>query len=150
MKAALQAQGVVMGIDPTPSTIAAAEATRKMTANSQLWMTVVALLLAAGRPRLRVEPDQARFPRPQRDRAVFDGAADPVSLIAVLTTVGIVLSLLSETVHFFQLYPASEFFFSADLEPEVRRRVGSGHLAAGLGHDVCLGHRAWWSRCRSA
>ena len=40
------------------------------------------------------------------------------SLVAVLTTVGIVASLVFESVHFFQLYPASEFFFSTVWNPK--------------------------------
>ncbi len=42
------------------------------------------------------------------------------SLVAVLTTIGIVLSMLFETVHFFQLYPASKFFFSTVWNPQFR------------------------------
>jgi phosphate transport system permease protein len=42
------------------------------------------------------------------------------SLIAVLTTIGIFLSLVVETTHFFQLYPARDFFFSATWNPQFR------------------------------
>lgn len=42
------------------------------------------------------------------------------SLVAVLTTIGIVLSLLFESIHFFQLYPASKFFFSTTWNPQFR------------------------------
>ena len=42
------------------------------------------------------------------------------SLVAVLTTVGIVASLVFETAHFFRLYPASEFFFSTEWNPQFR------------------------------
>jgi phosphate transport system permease protein len=40
------------------------------------------------------------------------------SLVAVLTTVGIVGSLVVETFHFFQLYPAADFFFSTTWSPK--------------------------------
>src|SRR5690606_1537311 len=40
--------------------------------------------------------------------------------VAVLTTAGIVLSLVFETAHFFRLYPAAEFFFSATWNPQFR------------------------------
>jgi phosphate transport system permease protein len=40
------------------------------------------------------------------------------SLIAVLTTVGIVFSLLANTVHFFAIYPATTFFFSPTWDPK--------------------------------
>jgi phosphate transport system permease protein len=44
------------------------------------------------------------------------------SLIAVATTIGIIISLVFETVHFFQLYPAQDFFLSATWNP----RFGGG------------------------
>ncbi len=44
------------------------------------------------------------------------------SLIAVATTIGIIISLVFETVHFFQLYPAQDFFLSATWTP----RFGGG------------------------
>lgn len=42
------------------------------------------------------------------------------SLIAILTTIGIVFSLVFETITFFKLYPASEFFFSTVWNPQFR------------------------------
>ena len=42
------------------------------------------------------------------------------SMVAVLTTVGIVFSLVFETWHFFQLHPASNFFFSTEWNPQFR------------------------------
>jgi len=42
------------------------------------------------------------------------------SLIAVLTTVGIFLSLVVESGHFFRLYPAIDFFFSTTWNPQFR------------------------------
>lgn len=42
------------------------------------------------------------------------------SLIAVLTTIGIFLSLVAETWHFFELYPAKDFFFSTKWNPQFR------------------------------
>lgn len=42
------------------------------------------------------------------------------SLVAVLTTVGIVASLVFETWHFFQLHPATNFFFSTEWNPQFR------------------------------
>ena len=118
MKEALQAQGVVMGIDPTPSTIRAAEATRSMAANSRLWMTIAAFALGLGGLALsmrQIKPEyRARNATERFAMVILIGC----SLIAVLTTVGIVMSLLSETLHFFQLYPAWDFFFSATWNPK--------------------------------
>ncbi len=42
------------------------------------------------------------------------------SLVAVLTTVAIVASLLIESIHFFRLYPARDFLFSLTWNPQFR------------------------------
>jgi len=42
------------------------------------------------------------------------------SLVAVLTTFGIVASLLVESLHFFRLYPAKDFFFNLTWNPQFR------------------------------
>ncbi|HEX2146052.1 MAG TPA: phosphate ABC transporter permease subunit PstC, partial [Pseudorhizobium sp.] len=42
------------------------------------------------------------------------------STIAILTTAGIVASLVFETINFFKMYPASEFFFSTVWNPQFR------------------------------
>ncbi len=50
------------------------------------------------------------------------------SSIAILTTVGIVLSLLFETIAFFRLYPAADFFFSTEWSPNFRGNSSLGIL----------------------
>ena len=52
-----------------------------------------------------------RFPRTHRRRALDDGIAAHASLIAILTTLGIVLSLLFESLRFLQPGVAGEFLF---------------------------------------
>ncbi len=42
------------------------------------------------------------------------------STVAILTTLGIIFSLVFETRHFFQLYPAKDFFFSLTWNPQFR------------------------------
>lgn len=42
------------------------------------------------------------------------------SSVVILTTVGIVWSLVFETINFFGMYPASEFFFSTVWNPQFR------------------------------
>ncbi|MEZ5798885.1 MAG: phosphate ABC transporter permease subunit PstC [Paracoccaceae bacterium] len=65
-----------------------------------------------------------RITRDQRARNIVEQAVKALligcSLIAVLTTVGIVASLLFESIHFFRLYPASEFFLSLTWNPQFR------------------------------
>ncbi len=42
------------------------------------------------------------------------------STVAILTTLGIVLSLVFETAHFFRLYPVQDFFFNLTWNPQFR------------------------------
>lgn len=118
LKSALSAAGVAMGNDPTPPMILAAEAVRETAAWSRLLLNILALALGLGGlvwGLSRIDPD---FRARNATERVSMGLLIAASLIAVLTTVGIVLSLLSESIHFFQLYPAAKFFFSADWAPK--------------------------------
>jgi len=57
-------------------------------------------------------------------KAMLLGAAS----IAILTTVGIVLSLVFNTIEFFRLYPISDFFFGLSWAPSFSGRGGSSDL----------------------
>ncbi len=57
-------------------------------------------------------------------RALLIAAAS----IAILTTLGIVLSLVFNTIEFFRLYPASEFFFGTSWAPSFSGRGGASDL----------------------
>ncbi len=118
LKTALNEAGVVLETEPAPSTLAAAEALREATDSSRLMMTAGALLIAAlglGFAISRIKPEyRARNATERFSLWLLIGC----SLIAVLTTAGIVLSLLFETVHFFRLYPAKDFFFSTVWNPK--------------------------------
>ena len=118
LAAALKGAGVALGSEPTASIITAALASRSVAAALQLVMTGVALALAlAGLvwSLTRIKPEyRARNATERFAMVLLVGA----SLIAVLTTVGIVASLLSETLHFFRLYPAQDFFFSTVWTPK--------------------------------
>jgi phosphate transport system permease protein len=50
------------------------------------------------------------------------------SMVAVLTTAGIVLSMVFETYHFFQLHSAANFFFSTEWNPQFRGGSSLGIL----------------------
>ena len=118
LKTALGDAGVAMGNDPTPSMIAAAEAVRGTAKASRLGLTVVSLILAlAGLAwgLRRISPD---FRARNATEKVSLGLLIAASLIAVMTTVGIVFSLLANTVHFFSIYPATTFFFSPTWDPK--------------------------------
>ena len=120
LKAALNAAGIVLETEPTVSTIVAATKARALQASSRFWMTAAALALGG----LGLLIAYRRITPQYRARAAFERFVMALlmlsSLIAVLTTAGIVWSLVIETYHFFQLYPASDFFFSTTWNPQFR------------------------------
>jgi len=107
---------------------AAAKHYRELRETSNLLLTGFAITLSlAGAvfARQRVRSD---FRARNRVEKAIMGFLIGSSLVAILTTVGIVLSVLFESIRFFQLVPASEFLFGLDWSPQVAIRsdqVGS-------------------------
>ena len=112
--------GIVVGAAIEPPVFAAAQRYRGIVNTGRLLMTVTVLGLAAagfGWSYLRTSRDfRARNVVERGVMAILILA----STIAVLTTVGIVLSMLFESIDFFSRYPASEFFFGLDWAPNFR------------------------------
>ena len=81
------------------------------------WLIVIVAGVAFMTAMLRVSPQQrARTEAETWIKLILIGA----SVIAILTTVGIVLSMLFETRNFFAQYSWSDFFFSAEWSPNFR------------------------------
>ncbi len=118
LKQAMNAAGIVLQTEPTPSTLAATAALRSAKATSRLAMVVAAIALTLGGLAWGLSRIKPEF----RARNATEGFAMWLligcSLIAVLTTVGIVASLLVESLHFFRLYPITEFLFSTQWAPK--------------------------------
>lgn len=118
LKTALNDAGIVLETEPTASTLAAATALRDAQATSRLGLTIAALLLAVlglGFALSRINPEYRARNATERFAMWLLVAS---SLVAVLTTVGIVGSLLFESIHFFQIYPAADFFLSTKWNPQ--------------------------------
>lgn len=112
--------GVALGADVRPSVFEAAKGYRALTGTARTGMSAVSLALAVAGFAFaisRITPEfRARNVSEAFVRVLLIGA----SLVAILTTVGIVLSLAFETVHFFRLYPAKDFFLSLTWNPQFR------------------------------
>ncbi|HBS50601.1 MAG TPA: phosphate ABC transporter permease subunit PstC [Rhodobacteraceae bacterium] len=106
----------------------AAQSYRIMTATGNMAMSVAVLVLAlaglAWGLRQTGVSFRARNVVETSVRALLIAAAS----VAILTTVGIVLSLVFNTVEFFRLYPASEFFFGTNWAPSFSGRGGASDL----------------------
>ncbi|SIT14750.1 phosphate ABC transporter membrane protein 1, PhoT family [Roseivivax lentus] len=117
IRATLATAGVALGSDVQPAVLAAAQRFRVLSGQAGLVMVALVLAISAGGTLYglrEVRPDfRARNVVEQGIRAILIGAA----CIAILTTVGIVLSLVFNTIEFFRLYPAADFFFSTTWSP---------------------------------
>ncbi|MTH96510.1 phosphate ABC transporter permease subunit PstC [Roseibium sp. RKSG952] len=117
VRARLGAVGVALGSDVNSNTLRAAQKYRDMSAIGTLLRSIVVIALGiAGLAfaYLRTSKDfRARNVVEQVVKSILIAAAS----IAILTTIGIVLSLIFNTIEFFKLYPASEFFFGLVWSP---------------------------------
>lgn len=112
--------GVALGSETKPEVFEAAKSYRLSQSSSALAMSFIVILTALAGLAFAV----LRTNRDFRARNVtetfilwlFIGAAT----IAILTTVGIVLSLLSESIRFFSKYPIFDFYFGTVWNPQFR------------------------------
>ncbi|MBN9669286.1 phosphate ABC transporter permease subunit PstC [Roseibium aggregatum] len=109
--------GVALGSNVTAETLRAAQSYRGWNATGLLFRTIGVLAVAVlgfVLGVIRTNPDfRARNSVETVVRYILIAAAS----IAILTTVGIVLSLIFNTVEFFRLYPATDFFFGLTWSP---------------------------------
>ena len=93
--------------------------------NAILWIT---LAVAVGGALSAVARSGMNFRAQTASEGWIKALLIAASTIAILTTVGIVTSLLFETVSFFRQYPAADFFFSTDWSPNFRGNSSLGIL----------------------
>ena len=117
LKAALSASGTVMGFGPDEATLEAAKVHLSMTATGDLWKGIAVLALSLAGLVFGLSRVTADYRARNAVEAATQGILLSAASIAVLTTLGIVLSLIFNTVKFFGLYPASEFFFGTVWSP---------------------------------
>lgn len=112
--------GVALGSETKPEVFEAAKAYRIAQQRGAVTMSIVVILTALAGLALAVQRTNRDFrARNVTEKFVlwlFIGAA----MIAILTTVGIVLSLLSESIRFFSKYPITDFYFGTVWNPQFR------------------------------
>lgn len=128
------ATGNISSRVPDPAVLAAADRYNELRGISFAAMAVIGLAAAIG----GLAIGQRRIQPTLRARPVVEGAIHWMfviaSVIAVLTTVGIVLSLLFESIRFFEIVSPFEFLFGLDWSPQTALREdqvgGSGTFGA--------------------
>ncbi len=120
--------GVALGSDVNSDTLRAAQRYREMAGTGNLLKTIVvvaASLAGLGLAYMITKPSfRARNMVELGILALLIFAAS----IAIMTTVGIVLSLVFNTIEFFRLYSASDFFFGLRWNPSFSGRGGGSEL----------------------
>jgi phosphate transport system permease protein len=124
----LKDAGAIITSDVTQPILRAAQRYRVLNANGYLAMSAVVILLAIAGAFWGMREShmvfRARNVVEQSVRALLVAAAS----IAILTTLGIVLALVFNTIEFFRLYPAKDFFFGLSWAPSFSGRGGSSDL----------------------
>lgn len=116
----LAAVGVALGSEVTPQVLQAAQDYREMSRIGALGRTILTFLLSLGGLIFAIRATHPEFRARNRVEQVVLALLILSSTIAILTTVGIVLSMLSESLRFFTMYPAADFFFNLTWSPNFR------------------------------
>ena len=120
--------GVALGSDVDSSTLSAAQQYRSLSGTGLLIRNGLVLILAIAGLALAITRTNKDFRARNTVETVVLWLLIGAASIAVLTTVGIVLSLIFNTVEFFRLYPAADFFFGLNWSPSFSGRGGSSQL----------------------
>ncbi|MBO0345461.1 phosphate ABC transporter permease subunit PstC [Roseibium sp. CAU 1637] len=113
----LGAVGVALGAEVTAEKLEAAQTYRSATATGFWMRTVLVLLVALGGLAVSYRRTDKDFRARNFVEQVVKGILVFAALLAILTTVGIIFSLIFNTVEFFSLYPAEDFFFGLVWSP---------------------------------
>ncbi len=109
--------GVALGSDVSPAILDAAQRYRAMTRTATTLMSALVLIVAAGGFAVALARTRPDFRARNVVESGVRGLLILAASIAILTTIGIVLSLIFNTLEFFQLYPAWDFFFGTTWSP---------------------------------
>jgi phosphate transport system permease protein len=117
------ASGNLMGRDPSPAVEAAAARFQQLQqiATLSLWALTGAVVLAG--MAWAWQHTKPSFRARNRVESILMLVMILFSLIAILTTLGIVLSVLFESIRFFQMVPWTEFLFGTRWSPQIALRA---------------------------
>jgi phosphate transport system permease protein len=124
----LKETGQIVTSEISQPVLIAAQRYRSLSSIGNFYMSIAVILIAIGGALWGLKETNAEF-RARNTvemgmRAILIGAAS----IAILTTIGIVLSLVFNTAEFFRIYPAADFFFGLTWAPSFSERGGTSAL----------------------
>ncbi|WP_022663878.1 phosphate ABC transporter permease subunit PstC [Desulfospira joergensenii] len=115
--------GNIVSMDISPQIRAAADHYTQLKGVSHMSLAVIVIVLAMGGilwVRKRIRPE---FRARNHVETVIKYILIACSCIAILTTVGIVLSVLYEAIRFFKVIPIHEFLFGLEWSPQMAIRA---------------------------
>ncbi len=103
--------------------------------NNASWLkTALVLVIAVGSVIVLVRKFSITYKARQKSETIIRGILVASSAIAILTTLGIVISVLFESIQFFKSVPPTEFMFGTQWSPQTAMRAdqvgGSGSFGA--------------------
>jgi phosphate transport system permease protein len=113
----LGSAGVALGSEVSPEVLEAAQRFREMNATGTLLMTIVVLIVALAGCAWAVKQSQMDYRARNVVEAGIQALLVTAASLAILTTIGIIFSLIFNTIEFFRIYPARDFFFSLTWSP---------------------------------
>ncbi len=128
IRASLAAVGVALGSDVSSEVLLAAKSYLSMTRTGNLVRNIVVILLGVAGFLWAMRQTTMLFRARNTVETAVMALLIAAASIAILTTAGIVLSMLFESINFFGQYPISEFFFSTTWSPNFRGNSDLGIL----------------------
>nr|WP_272213973.1 phosphate ABC transporter permease subunit PstC [Marinicella sp. W31]MDC2879912.1 phosphate ABC transporter permease subunit PstC [Marinicella sp. W31] len=126
LRAVLARNGIPLAASPEPYVLSAAERLNTLSARSGAAMAAAVLALALMSFALAYRAVRPSFQARNRVEQAVLAALLLASTIAILTTVGIVLSMLTESLRFFSQVPPADFFFGTVWDPRFAAAGESG------------------------
>ncbi|MCB5410271.1 phosphate ABC transporter permease subunit PstC [Pseudogemmobacter faecipullorum] len=118
IRAELGKQGIALGSAVSAEVLTAAKEYRSTVATASTFRAFLVLALALAGLVFALKQIAPDFWARNRVENVVMKLLMLASLIAILTTVGIVWSMLSESINFFRQYPIADFFFGLTWNPK--------------------------------
>jgi phosphate transport system permease protein len=125
--------GSAVSHEVTPQIQAAAEHLRELRSTAYAALTVIVLGLGIIGGTIAWRQVSPRLRARNRVEAIVVALLVVCSIIAIFTTVGIVLSVLFEAIRFFKLVPITDFLFGLEWSPQMALRADQAGSSGAFG-----------------
>ncbi|MGV6840534.1 MAG: phosphate ABC transporter permease subunit PstC [Planktomarina sp.] len=120
--------GVALAGDVRPSVLAAAQELRMLQNTQAMWRNIIVLVIAGAGFAYALRQIDPTFRARRSVETAIRVLLILASSVAILTTVGIIASLIFNTIEFFRIYPAADFFFGLTWQPSFQDDSNLGIL----------------------